>query len=230
LDVGCSIGAFAFALAPHVDQVVGFDIEEEAIACALLWKEHADHANTEFFVLDAVAQPDRLAAYAGFFDAIVLKDVIEHVASMENVTRLLSVLRPLVRPGGVIYIETPNYALPFEPHLHMIMPPVAAVPTVRKLARLIGKHGTSDDSFFRTLHIFSPGAFEDAARGLGFRVHNVILEHKLPRLVMGAGSTQASHRSLRTPLRMLHAMHMGRFATWIIAMFRLYPTLVYVLK
>ncbi len=230
LDVGCSIGPFAFALAPYADQVVGFDIEEEAIACALLWKEHAGHHNTEFFVLDAAVAPDRLARFAAFFDVIILKDVIEHMSSMKNVVQLLAVLRPLLRSGGIVYVETPNYLLPFEPHLHMVVPPLASVPFVRRWAHFIGRSGTSDDSFFNTLHIFSPRSFEQVARRLGFRVHNVIVDHKLPRLLASTGNTQASHASVRTPLRFLGAMHLGPLAMWVIARLRLYPTLVYVLK
>jgi SAM-dependent methyltransferase len=54
-----------------------------------------------------VLTPDQLVSsgYQGRFDLITLAHVIEHVA---DPVELLRILRRFLRPGGLLYLETPN--------------------------------------------------------------------------------------------------------------------------
>ena len=53
------------------------------------------------------------------FDFVYCYTVLEHVASVE--ASLKSMLRVL-RVGGHLFVEAPNYRMPYEPHYKMMMP------------------------------------------------------------------------------------------------------------
>ncbi len=93
LDVGCGTGALAYALAPHVGDVVGVDGSEEYVAAA---REHAPPGCT-FMVGDATALP---FAY-GEFDLVGCLRVIHHVRRPELV---VAEIARVTRPGGRILL------------------------------------------------------------------------------------------------------------------------------
>jgi ubiquinone/menaquinone biosynthesis C-methylase UbiE len=93
LDVGCGTGALAYALAPHVSEVVGVDASEEYVAAA---RETAPE-NCTFDVADAAALP---FAY-GEFDLVGCLRVLHHVRRPELV---VAELARVTRPGGRILL------------------------------------------------------------------------------------------------------------------------------
>jgi ubiquinone/menaquinone biosynthesis C-methylase UbiE len=93
LDVGCGTGALAYALAPHVREVVGIDESEDYIAAAT---EHAPPGCT-FLVGDAAALPFPY----GDFDLVGCLRVLHHVARPELV---VSEIARVTRPGGRILL------------------------------------------------------------------------------------------------------------------------------
>ncbi len=93
LDVGCGTGALAYALAPHVREVVGIDESEAYVAAA---REHAPPGCT-FLVGDAAALPFPY----GDFDLVGCLRVLHHVARPELV---VSEIARVTRPGGRILL------------------------------------------------------------------------------------------------------------------------------
>jgi ubiquinone/menaquinone biosynthesis C-methylase UbiE len=93
LDVGCGTGALAYALAPHVKDVLGVDASEEYLAAA---RENAP-GNCTFLVGDAVALPFPY----GDFDLVGCLRVLHHVRRPELV---VSELARVTRRGGRILI------------------------------------------------------------------------------------------------------------------------------
>lgn len=93
VDVGCGTGALAYALAPHVREVVGVDASEEYVAAAT---EHAP-PNCTFTVADATSLP---FAY-GEFDVAGCLRVLHHVRRPEIV---VAELARVTRPGGRILL------------------------------------------------------------------------------------------------------------------------------
>jgi ubiquinone/menaquinone biosynthesis C-methylase UbiE len=93
LDVGCGTGALAYALAPHVGEVVGVDSSEAYLASA---REHAPPGCT-FLVGDAAALPFPY----GDFDLVGCLRVLHHVPRPELV---VSELARVTRPGGRILV------------------------------------------------------------------------------------------------------------------------------
>jgi 2-polyprenyl-3-methyl-5-hydroxy-6-metoxy-1,4-benzoquinol methylase len=95
LDVGCGSGGFL-----AVARQMGWDcfgVEMDAVAADV-----ARHQGARILA-ERIEQLD--AAYDGFFDAVTLSHVIEHV--YDPVHTLLECARVL-RPGGHLWVETPN--------------------------------------------------------------------------------------------------------------------------
>jgi ubiquinone/menaquinone biosynthesis C-methylase UbiE len=93
LDVGCGTGALAYALSPHVREVVGIDESEDYVAAA---REHAPPGCT-FVLGDAAALPFPY----GDFDLVGCLRVLHHVARPELV---VSEIARVTRPGGRILL------------------------------------------------------------------------------------------------------------------------------
>lgn len=93
LDVGCGFGAFLGAARSVGWRVCGVEV---AFAPASIAARH--HDVFYGYLSDAPYEPNS-------FDVIRLNNVIEHVSSPRA---LLEDIRPLLRPGGLLFISTPN--------------------------------------------------------------------------------------------------------------------------
>jgi len=89
LDSGCGTGAFAFAIAPNVAEVVGVDVREDYVEAA----RASAPANVQFVQGDAQALP---FGY-GSFDLAGCHRVLHHLARPELA---VSELARVTRPGG----------------------------------------------------------------------------------------------------------------------------------
>lgn len=230
LDVGCSTGVFACALAPYVRRVVGIDIEPEAVAVADAWRAHNDLRSVSFVCGDAGNLATLDAALPTTFDVIVLKDVIEHLGSRQAIETVLLQLRALLARGGVIYVEAPNYLVPFEPHVRIPMLPLSPVSLIRRTAQLLGKRGASDESFYRTLTIVAPWTFEAIARRAGFSIVDLAATLKLPGFLYGTRPCSSTYRWASPLLGLVRRAHLAPVIGGVMRFFRLYPTLAYVLR
>jgi ubiquinone/menaquinone biosynthesis C-methylase UbiE len=93
LDSGCGTGAFAFAMAPSVDEVVGVDQDP---ACLAVARERAP-ANCSFVEGDVTALP---FGYASFDIAGCLR-VLHHT---QRPALVVSELARVIRPGGRVLV------------------------------------------------------------------------------------------------------------------------------
>lgn len=100
LDAACSFGGGTAILAEKAKQVVGIDIDEEQLANA---KRDNKHSNVTFETMDAT----QMTFADGSFDAAVASEVIEHIDDAHQ-HKLLSELKRVVKPGGMIFISTPD--------------------------------------------------------------------------------------------------------------------------
>lgn len=108
LDCGCAEGAYTVALrAAGADYVIGTDIEPSRIAEAT--ERWAGTPGVEF----VAAPAEDLPLPADSFDAVLLNEVLEHVADQQAT---LSELRRLLAPGGALVVFSPNRWFPFEGH------------------------------------------------------------------------------------------------------------------
>ncbi|MEO8286806.1 MAG: class I SAM-dependent methyltransferase [Chloroflexota bacterium] len=139
LDVGCASGEFLSAASARNWEVYG--LEPSPIGSALA--ERVPGATIYTGTLDTAPWPD------GWFDAVTLFEVIEH---LQSPTAYVEKIARLVRPGGMFALTTPN---------------------IRSLAyRLLGTRwdpvGPNDH-----LYLFSPRTLESLLRDHGFVVHQM---------------------------------------------------------
>lgn len=93
LDAGCGTGAVAFALAPHVAEVVGVDTRPDYLEAA----RASAPANVRFEEGDVMRLPFRYAQ----FDVVCCHRVLHHVRRPELA---VSELARVTKPGGRIFI------------------------------------------------------------------------------------------------------------------------------
>lgn len=97
LDVGCNTG-FCVEAARRLgfEQCVGLDLSAGAIEIA-----QRQYGHNEFYCQTL----EDFAATGRQFDAVVCMEVIEHLAQLHD---FLDALRRITRPGGMLYITTPD--------------------------------------------------------------------------------------------------------------------------
>jgi len=132
LDAGSGPGITTLALAERYPdaEVVGIDIEAPALDLALHLARDQPRCR---FELVAIAEFRDIAG----FDVIQCREVIEHVFEpAAAVAKLVS----LLRPGGVAYLEMPNYLWPWEPHLRLPMLPRSPKVLLATQCRVTGRN------------------------------------------------------------------------------------------
>ena len=87
------------------------------------------------FVMDV---EDASCTQPGTFDLIFSNNVLEHVRDVEAALRALGAV---LRPGGVMVHNCPNYHVPFEPHFGIPLLPVRPASTARVLPHSITSTG-----------------------------------------------------------------------------------------
>ncbi len=103
LDYGCGPGMFlGHAAKSGASQVVGIDIEETVLSTARYFTEKQGIADACTFLVS-----NQFPAFSSEarFDAILLKDVIEHV---EDDQSLLNAAAKAVAPDGIVVVSTQN--------------------------------------------------------------------------------------------------------------------------
>lgn len=121
LDVGCGEGYGATLVSPLVGSYVGIDVAPDAIERATL---RYGNDSTSFTRYDG----DRFPLLDDSFDVVTSFQVIEHV---EDVSRYVSEIRRVLRPGGLFLASTPNRLRRLDPgerpwnkyHLREYTPP-----------------------------------------------------------------------------------------------------------
>ncbi|EJO69938.1 putative methionine biosynthesis protein MetW [Leptospira kirschneri str. 200803703] len=101
LDVGCGLGFFVKRI---VDQkpnweAIGYEISEKAV-------QFAKDKNGLKNVFSGIVQNSGIQK--GSLDIITLWDVIEHIPKPHS---LLEYLHSLLKPGGILFLQTPNFPI-----------------------------------------------------------------------------------------------------------------------
>ena len=128
LEVGCGYGRNLMALASLKPRmVVGTDVDDGEL------KRAAEKRSTlpadKFTRIDLARQePRRLPFRAGTFDMVVLWQVLEHLFGQELKQAVVNECVRVLRPGGVVLVETPNQWFPVDYHdnklplVHWLLP------------------------------------------------------------------------------------------------------------
>ncbi len=105
LDIGCSSGIIASAIAPLFGEVIGLDYDEIALRAT----NPIARARVQFIQGDAMSLPfgDNTV------DVIICAQVYEHVPDDEL---LFEEIYRVLKPGGLVFFSGPNWLFPIEPH------------------------------------------------------------------------------------------------------------------
>jgi SAM-dependent methyltransferase len=152
LDAGCGVGGTSAALHARGADVIAVDCDPDRIAALEISLPDVETALTS---LDDLPYPD------ASFDAVVLQDVLEHVASP---SRVVSEIKRVLTPQGLIYLSTPNRNaisnIVSDPHFGL---PFASLKTREQLRPILRKRRPAD------------AEREDLAQLLGFSEISSIL-------------------------------------------------------
>lgn len=142
LDVGAAAGFIDNYLADHFAQVIGVDIDQEAIQYAL---EHFKKENLEFKVADALNIPYE----GGTFDVVICTHIYEHVPDAGT---LMAEIERVLKPGGTCYFAAGNRFSIMEPHYNLPFLSMLPHPLAHIYLKLSGK-----GDFYHEKHLTLPG-------------------------------------------------------------------------
>lgn len=113
-DAGCGCGVYALKLAMNGFNVSGFDISGDAIDIARKLAADAKVA-AEFTTASVTATEYE----DGYFDAVVCRDVIDHMKKAEGKAAVKELLR-ITKQGGIVYITLDGTDEEYENEPHII--------------------------------------------------------------------------------------------------------------
>jgi len=145
LNVGCGTGGFDVVAASAGVPVVGVDADAGAIGICALKRRKLGAGSGAFVRSLAEALPFR----DGAFGVVYCFSAIEHV---ESVARTVSEMVRVTRPGGVIYLHTPNAWSWYEGHYKLFWAPFLPEPAGRLYLRLRRR----PTGYLRTLRRLTP--------------------------------------------------------------------------
>lgn len=117
LEVGTGEGGVLLPFINRGCYSVGVDLDPARIILANNFLEDEVKAGKALFALKNIYDADFLAQYGGFFDIIILKDVIEHIHGQEE---FIAYLKKLLKPGGQIFFGFPPWMMPFGGHQQLM--------------------------------------------------------------------------------------------------------------
>jgi ubiquinone/menaquinone biosynthesis C-methylase UbiE len=229
LDIGCSVGLKAFAIQQQWPDahVVGIDPDLDAVAVG---RQLADDPWMRRR-LRAIAVPEFIEASAESLpyaddscDLVVCLTVIEHVRDVSRTVREIS---RVLAPGGVAYIEAPNYLWPVESHLHVVTPPLAPKWLMRWCARIQGMAAHAE--FVDHLQLVNPFLLERLFRANRLAYTN-IARAKLDAAAAGDSSAVVAYMKAARLLAALRRFGLARPLASVLGAVGMYPSLMYRLQ
>lgn len=113
LEIGCGEGG---VLKPFFDRgcdCVGVDLDQPRIDLAHEFLPDEISSGRMRFLNQNVMSEEFLGTYRGYFDLIILKDVIEHIHGQEE---FIPFMKTLLRQDGQIFFGFPPWYMPFGGH------------------------------------------------------------------------------------------------------------------
>lgn len=222
LEVGCSVGLNCFALQDQFPdaEILGIDPETIAIDVARSMSSDFDPPSAVSFLVGYV---ESLSLPSNFFDIVVCNTVIEHVSSVEEAINEIS---RVLAPGGILYLEAPNYIFPFEPHLEIITIPLLGKNFMRFCAYIQGKEDKA--GFLGHLQLVTPYQLEKlfAKYNLTFVDRSLI---KMQEAAKGM-ATVKKYFLLAKVLKALHYLGISKPLIAALHKIGLYPSLLYTVR
>src|SRR3989344_4475954 len=203
LDAGCGIGIFALVANIEGYNFYGYDIDKESVKIA-----------KQLFKLNKIS-PKKISLnptiknLKGKFDLITSFEVVEHLSDMDLYIKKLS---KVIADDGVLFIETPNYMIPYETHYYTFIPPAP-----RLIKWLFCKmNGATNKHFFDNINFVNKFSLESSLKKFGFSFDNLGYSEWLQQILI----KPSPERSKYVPVisHFVKKYNLGilvRFLTWL---------------
>lgn len=220
VEIGTSVGMNAFALQEYYPdaQVVGVEPEFQAVKVATKLAAGSSSSRRPFFM---VGIGEQLPLRDSSVDLIICNTVIEHVY---NVDHVIGEISRVLRPGGILWLEAPNYVWPREPHLQIWCIPLLGKKLMASMAKLQGKGKQVD--FLEHLQLVTPRRLERLFRLNGLVYCNRVAD-KLRRIAEGRGDLVKAHFRFAIVLRLLGRLGLANLMAESAIRASIYPSLIY---
>lgn len=113
LEIGCGEGGVLLPMIQAGCHCVGVDLDAPRIELAKEYLKEELAAGKVEFLLQNIYDDAFFTRFNGYFDIIILKDVIEHVPEQE---KFIPYIKKLLKPGGQIFFGFPPWYMPFGGH------------------------------------------------------------------------------------------------------------------
>ncbi len=134
MEMGCGEGGVMLPFAELGCYCVGVDLNAARTDLAKIFlKDQIDAGNMDILYKN-VYDADFYEKYKGFFDIIILKDVIEHIPNQE---KFIPYLTELLKPGGQIFFGFPPWYMPYGGHQQLAASKMGMMPYYHILPRPI---------------------------------------------------------------------------------------------
>ena len=210
LEIGSGTGGVSVALARVGADVVGIEPSVSGVQASTIRAARYEGLRARF----VSGWGEHLPLPSCAFDLVVSFAVLEHVQDQGLV---VSEAFRVLRPGGRIHFEMPNYLYPREEHYRIPYPPVCPKSIGKLWARLFGK----DPTFLDTLTYTTPRRVEALVRRAGFEgIKDSFRERALERI--------DSPERIRSPriarlVRCFRTLHLSGLLRFPIRVLRVYP-------
>jgi SAM-dependent methyltransferase len=219
LEVGSSVGFNCLGLAEHFPHTLITGIEPDGEACTVASSMAVEFGlgNARFIrgAGECLPFPDET------FDWVICHTVIEHV---RDVDVCIAEMARVLRSGGKLHLEAPNYLWPWEPHLRIVMPPLSPKSLLRLFARMQGASCHID--YADHLKLVHPAWLERCFRVNGLRWFNRN-EEKLRFAADGKTEGIVAYGRAARFLGLLKAVNMANPLIRLLMLLRVYPSLLY---
>lgn len=179
VDLDCGFGYFEMVCSDRSIRLIGIEPDAKVIS-----------ADGELLSLqpnvDLVQSHGEALPFAdSSVDGIVSFSVLEHVVSPEKV---LSECFRILKPGGRVFIGTPNYKHFRESHYKIFFVPSLPRSITKLYLRLLGKN----PDFLDSLHYLTPHQMKNLLQNQGFEITRDAVDWGLKRLDERLASTAES--------------------------------------
>lgn len=221
LEVGASVGFNSIALARRYPSAIVHSIEPDQEAVDVAVGMAADFQlayEPRCGVGENLPYPDCC------FDLVVCHTVIEHVVDVEQTIREIA---RVLKPGGYLHIEAPNYFWPYEPHLGIWCIPLAGKSGVRLMARLQGQG--SYVPYLDHLQFVTPWRLQRCFARQGLEWENRV-KYKLESVLAGDQSKVMAYKRAGRLLNAINHIGLGKLIVRLVLGCGLFPSVLYTVR
>lgn len=193
LNVGCGTGGMNMVAADHGMASYGIEVSTDALEIC-----HEKARRRSLPVEHFVQSPgEQLPFEADFFDVVYCLSVLEHV---QDIHKTVHEMVRVLRPGGTLFIDIPNYLSFTENHYKIPWLPKFPKPLARRYLRWLGR----PDAFLDTINYTTPAQINACLKGLP------VVTDQTPRRPMARASLK---EKVKESLYVLLGIESGEF--WI---------------